>query len=251
MRILTLLISLVLISACNDTSSVNDTSPSLHIEATPEHTQAIRTLFEENLQLSISAIRLSPMPGLYEVSSAEGLFYVTGDAKFIVRGNLFSIEDERLINHTESAMNRMRVEGLLAFNDSMISYPAQDEKHKITIFTDITCGYCRRMHGQIEQYNALGISIDYMAFPRYGLSHPSFQDLVSIWCAADPVTAMTKAKAGKPVKPAQCDHQLEQHFAFAQKIGVNATPALVTADGALMPGYLPPKQLLKALEQQR
>ena len=150
-------------------------------------------------------------------------------------------------NETEEALVGVRKEGLARFNDDVIEFKAKDEKYAITIFTDITCGYCRKLHNQIEEYNAMGITVRYLAFPRGGLGSKSHDDLVSIWCATDPQAAMTNAKAGGAVSAKECETSVAEQFAFAQQVGISATPSIIMEDGTLEPGYRPPEQLLQLL----
>ena len=135
----------------------------------------------------------------------------------------------------------------------MVVYPAKNEKHVVTIFTDITCSYCRKLHAQIDEYNALGITIQYLAYPRSGLYSGNgkmskrYEDLRSIWCSENPAEAMTRAKSGSSVASRTCDDPIAEEFAFGQQIGVSGTPALILADGSLLSGYRPPADLAKIL----
>ena len=213
-----------------------------------DNDDVLRDLFENQLGLAVSEINPAAMPGLREVITSQGVFYATPDGQYLLRGLMYNLT-EGLVNETEKTMTRVRLAGVASFADSKLIFPAKDEKYKITVFTDTTCTYCRRMHSQIDEYNDLGITVEYMAFPRYGTEHPSFNELESIWCADKPQEAMTKGMAGQKVKPKQCDNRLAEQYAFAQSVGVNSTPAIIAKDGSLMPGYLPPKQLLQTLQK--
>jgi thiol:disulfide interchange protein DsbC len=118
----------------------------------------------------------------------------------------------------------------------------------LLVFTDIDCGYCRKMHSQIEEYMAEGISISYLAFPRAGLGSNSFDKFVSVWCAQDKHAALTDAKAGTDPEPLQCENPILEQYDLGRAMGVTGTPALLTLDGTLIPGYMPPEQLRQRLE---
>ena len=199
-----------------------------------------------NLGLEASKIIDSPMPGLKEVTTNRGIFYTSADGQFFIAGRLFDINNG-MKNLTENAMNELRINGVESFKDSMIVYPAKNEKYKITVFTDTTCGYCRKLHGQMSEYNDLGITVQYLAFPRGGLNSRSFYDIQSVWCADDQQKAMTASKNGESVKPANCSAPISAHYELGQAAGVNGTPAIVLDDGTMIPGYKPPSDLIQLL----
>jgi len=201
-----------------------------------------------SIGLEAQNIKDTPMSGLKEVTTNRGIFYVSADGKYFIAGRLFDLNND-MQNLTDLAMNQFRVEGIANFKDSMIVYPAKNEKYKITVFTDTTCGYCRKLHSQMSEYNDLGITVQYLAFPRGGINSKSFYDIQSVWCAADQQKAMTEAKSGDNVKSAQCSAPIEAQYNLGQASGVNGTPAIVLDDGTMIPGYKPPTDLIELLVQ--
>jgi len=117
------------------------------------------------------------------------------------------------------------------------------------VFTDIDCGYCRKLHGEIDQFNAKGITVRYLAFPRSGIGAPSYNKAVSVWCDKDPQAAMTRAKNGETLPKADCDNPVKEQYELGQLIGVQGTPAIIMEDGALLPGYVPAAKLAAALDK--
>lgn len=220
-----------------------------------EKSQAeIKKTLASSINLEIQSVKASPFPELVEVVTKQGLFYASKDGQFLVQGKLYGIGNNDVINHTEDSLAELRIEGLKQFNDDMIVYPAKNEKHQITVFTDITCGYCRKMHKQMGQYNDLGITVKYMAYPRAGVTDQlgrlsqGFKDLRSIWCHEQPSEALTKAKLGSSVAQRICESPVEAEFNFGRQVGVNSTPAIIFSNGLLLPGYREPADLLKILE---
>ncbi len=209
---------------------------------------------QETIGLTVIKASPSSFPGVAEIITDQGLFYTSFDGKYLIQGTMFNLGTDTVTNVTEKTMTAMRVEGLQKFENDMITYKAKDEKHVITVFTDITCGYCRKMHEQMDEYNALGITIRYLAYPREGIMDRAgrftkgFQDLRSIWCHEDPQTALTKAKSGMGVAQRICNKPVADEFNFARQVGVNATPAIVLANGDLRPGYVPPEDLIQYLD---
>ena len=133
--------------------------------------------------------------------------------------------------------------------DRMIVYGPDDAKHTITVFTDIDCGFCRRLHSEMDQYNKQGIAIRYLFYPRAGIGSDSYNKAVSVWCADDRHAAMDAAKAGKDIPSKTCDNPVEAHYELGQQMRVQGTPALVLSDGEIVPGYVPPAKLRRALDE--
>ena len=130
-----------------------------------------------------------------------------------------------------------------------IVFAPEEPAYELTVFTDIDCGYCRKLHDQVAEYNEEGISIRYMAYPRAGIGSRSYEKAVTVWCADDPQAAMTSAKAGEEMVPIQCDNPVAEQYQLGQAMGVSGTPALLTSDGQLIPGYVPPAQLRARLDR--
>ncbi|MCC2605246.1 thioredoxin fold domain-containing protein [Planctobacterium marinum] len=218
------------------------------VSAQEEAKVAVKSKFEDLLQMSVSSIANSPVDGVLQVMTDKGLFYVSEDAKYLLHGRIYNL-DQEMRNETEEALSGMRKSGLPQFADDVIEFKAKDEKYAITIFTDITCGYCRKLHKEIEDYNAKGITVRYLAYPRGGLGSKSYDDLVSIWCAEDPQAAMTNGKSGGNVAPKTCANSVAEQFQFAQSVGISSTPAVIFDNGLLQPGYRPAADMAKVLAE--
>lgn len=202
---------------------------------------------EAKLKMNIETVADSPIDGVLQMVTNHGLLYVTEDLNYVMSARIFNVS-EGMRDETEAAMSTVRIKGLGAFGADFIEFKAKNEKHAITVFTDITCGYCRKLHNEIADYNDAGITVRYLAFPRGGLGSKSYDDLVSIWCAEDRLDAMTKAKAsGKVAEAKTCESGVEEQFKFAQTIGVNSTPAIIFDDGTLQPGYRPAAAMAQIL----
>ena len=187
------------------------------------------------------------LAGMYEVRYGSIIVYLSGDGRYMLRGDLIDLDAGR--NVTEAARRTMRAEMVGELGEAnMIVFAPDAPKHTITVFTDVDCGYCARMHSQMADYNRLGIGIRYTAFPRAGIGSPTWDKMVSVWCADDQHTAMTDAKAGVTVKPASCDNPVERQYETGKAIGVSGTPAIVLESGDLIPGYVPPEDLLDRLD---
>ncbi|MDH3941605.1 MAG: DsbC family protein, partial [Xanthomonadales bacterium] len=151
---------------------------------------------------------------------------------------------------TETAKAEVRQELLGGIDTAkQITFAPENPEYELTVFTDIDCGYCRKLHAQVEEYNENGISIHYMAFPRAGIGSKSYDKAVSVWCAEDQQDAMTQAKMGSDPDPLQCENPIAEQYQLGMALGVTGTPALLTADGTLIPGYMPPEKLRARLDE--
>ncbi|HIA5640410.1 TPA: bifunctional protein-disulfide isomerase/oxidoreductase DsbC [Salmonella enterica] len=195
------------------------------------------------LGVQSTEIQASPVAGMKTVLTHSGVLYVTDDGKHIIQGPMYDVSGAHPVNVT----NKLLMSQLNALEKEMIVYKAPDEKHVIT--TDITCGYCHKLHEEMKDYNALGITVRYLAFPRQGLESQAEQDMKSIWCAKDKNKAFDDAMAGKGVKPASCDVNIADHYALGVQLGVSGTPAIVLSNGYVVPGYQGPKEMKAFLDE--
>lgn len=213
----------------------------------------VKAKLTQTLGFNVASIKAAPIAGMVEVITDQGLFYASADGKFLLHGKIYGLGDS-VSNLTEESLAQVRIEGMVKFSDDMIVYPAKNEKHVVTVFTDITCGYCRKMHEQIDDYNDKGITVRYLAYPRAGVKDQAgrysqgFKDLLSIWCHEDPALALTKAKSGSNVAARVCDKPIEAEFDFGRQVGVTGTPAIILANGMMVPGYQEPSKLFALLE---
>ena len=190
----------------------------------------------------------TPLDGVYEVRFGSVIVYLSADGRYMLRGDLMDLDARR--NFTEEARQSTRAEAVGALGEaSMIVFAPDTVKHTVTVFTDVDCGYCARLHRQMADYNRLGIRIRYTAFPRAGIGSPTYDKMVSVWCAADQHTAMTDAKAGMSVEAVRCDNPVRDHYEAGQAIGVTGTPAIVLESGELIPGYVPAQELASRLDE--
>jgi thiol:disulfide interchange protein DsbC len=209
-----------------------------------------RALKEIMPEIAPSEIRPSPVAGLSEVLIGPKLFYMTNDGNYLFQGSLIDIK-----TRTDISEERRKVVRLDEINkvgeNSMIIFPAEKERHTITVFTDIDCGYCRKLHKEIDQYNAKGITVRYMMFPRSGKNTPSYYKAVSVWCADDRRDALTRSKAGETLPKAECSNPVTTHMNLGELLGIQGTPAIVLDNGELLPGYVPANRLAQVLDSSR
>jgi thiol:disulfide interchange protein DsbC len=194
------------------------------------------------------AISETPIEGVLMVQIAGDIVYASADGKYLIQGRVVDMETREDL--TESAKAGLRKELLDGVDMSrQIAFSPEEPAYELMVFTDIDCGYCRKLHAQMAEYNEQGISIRYMAFPRAGIGSRSYEKAVSVWCADDQQEAMTLAKAGSDPDPQQCDNPIAEQYQLGIELGVTGTPALLTSNGQLIPGYVPPDQLRQRLDR--
>ena len=197
--------------------------------------------------VKISAINPSPIAGFKEVVVDGRVMYVSADGKYLLQGSLINLNTRTNLTEASEAVLRRDVLAKVPDSRKIIFAPA-NPKYRVTVFTDIDCGFCRKMHNQVNEYNKLGIAIDYLFFPRDGIGSESFQKAINVWCAPDRKLAMTSAKNGKTLPDKDCANSVAQDYALGRKAGVDGTPAVFAADGMQLGGCLSPQDLLKALK---
>ena len=219
------------------------------INADPDRDSLLRESVNEVFpDVEITRIRPAPIPGLYEVMLGTDMIYLSEDGRYILQGDLIDLGERINLSERERAVARKHVLESIPASES-IDFVPDSAQHTVYVFTDITCGYCRRFHGDMAELNGKGVAVRYLAFPRAGIDSESFKDMESVWCAADRNAAMTLAKQGNQVTPAQCDNPVKRQYELGQSLGVRGTPAIYLENGQEMPGYVPPDTLLQALNQ--
>ena len=214
-------------------------------KSTPELDTALTNLMPGTQPSSIDE---TAVPGLYEVSYGSTVLYFNKDASIMFRGDLIDVSSRE--NLTEKKRGEARSALLKSMDESkMIAYPAKNEKAKVTVFTDIDCPYCVKLHREMADYNDAGITIQYMAYPRAGIGSDSYKKAVNVWCSDNPQKAMGDAKEKLNIADKTCDNPVAQQFQLGQALGVNGTPSMFLEDGTSLPGYVPAQRLSDLIQQ--
>jgi len=197
--------------------------------------------------LADMSIKATPINGLYEVLSGGQVMYMTKDAQYALDGNLYDMKTRS--NLTENARGGIRLKALSELGEeNMVVYkPEGDVKHTITVFTDIYCPYCVRLHHEVDEYLMSGVKVRYIFVPFKG--QKSVDTSVSVWCAKDRNKALTMAKNGESIEKKTCDNPVSKHQVLATALGIRGTPAIMLESGELMPGYVPAAKLIKQLNR--
>ncbi|MEM8816791.1 MAG: DsbC family protein [Pseudomonadota bacterium] len=190
----------------------------------------------------------SGIEGWYKVQRGGIVAYVSDDGRYLMQGDIIDLD--RQVNLTELSRNTARRDLLSELDDrDVIAFSPADVKHTVTIFTDIECGYCRRLHAQIDEYLAEGIEVRYLLYPRNGPASRAWNTSEEVWCSADRPEALTAAKLDRDFESQSCDAStISSHYILGQEIGLSGTPSIVLEDGTLIGGYLPADALAARLQ---
>jgi thiol:disulfide interchange protein DsbC len=223
----------------------------LTIPAANADENAIRQSMAKSMPaVKIDSVKPSEVKGLYEVMVGANIFYFSEDGKYLLQGRLVDVAARKDL--TEEKLSGTRKQAIEKIGqENMIVFKPKIGKYTVTVFTDIDCGYCRKLHSEIDQYLSQGITIQYLFFPRAGKGSDSYNKAVSVWCAKDRNAALTDAKKGNTPPAKTCDNPVDEHMQLGADFDVKGTPMIVTEKGNIYPGYLPAKQLVEALESEK
>jgi len=194
--------------------------------------------------LEITQIKEAPIQGVFEVVVGSQVVYTDGNARYVIDGDLIDLATKRNFTEESRAVIRMtKIEELGEKN--MIVYTPKTVDHTITVVTDIDCPYCRRLHGEMDEYMKSGVKVRYIFMPLKGKE--DYDTTVSVWCSDDKNMALDLAKSGSEIDKASCDNPIDRHLDLARQLGVRGTPAIILANGTMLPGYVPVKKMVEQL----
>ena len=205
--------------------------------------------------VEVDVVNRAPIAGFYQVIASGQLVYVSTDGKYLLNGDLVDLGARKSLNDAAWAAYR-RAELARVPASARIEFAPPNPKYRVTVFTDVSCPYCKVLHEHIAEFNKEGIAVDYLAWPREGVTDrhgqptPVYKEMASVWCAADRQAAFTAAKDGHAPKPASCSNPVRYEYELGLKLGVNGTPAIFTPSGRQVGGYLTPAQLLQELQKE-
>ncbi len=215
-------------------------------EALEQVRAKMNAMFE---QLGPENVDRSPVDGWYTVHKGSIVAYVSEDGRYLLQGDMIDLDQQiNLSEKTRSSARRLVMSSVS--DDQVILFSPAEVKHRVTIFTDVDCTYCRKLHSEIDDYMAEGIAVRYMLYPRNGPASRSWNTSEDVWCARDRNNALTAAKLDREFETQKCDASIiTTHYMLGQDVGLTGTPAIVFDDGTLVSGYLPPAALAGRLQQ--
>lgn len=207
----------------------------------------MRAEIARRLEVNVEDVKPSPVAGLYEIRSGAEVGYVSTDGRFYVDGDVFDMQSKQNLTESRRQQGRLALLAKISDADTIVFAPAGAAKHTLTVFTDVDCTYCRRLHQEMAELNRLGIRIRYLLYPRGGPGTETWKKAEAVWCSADRKDAITRAKRGETLKAGRCETPIAEHYALGQRVGIRGTPGIVTDEGEYLAGYLPAAQMAEYL----
>ena len=208
-----------------------------------------RAVIAKRLEVSADAVRPSVVAGLYEVAHGGEVLYVTPDGRYAFTGDLYDTGSGKNLTEQRRTATRLAALKTLSDDDAIIFSP-KTPRYTVTVFTDVDCTFCRKLHSEIAEYNRLGVRVRYMFYPRSGPGSDSWRKAEVVWCSANRQDALTRAKQGGELAGKACNNTpVARTYALGQELGIRGTPGIFTDRGEYLPGYFPPAQLLEKLKE--
>ncbi len=212
-----------------------------------EDIEKIKQKIQQRLpEISITEFKPAPIPGLYEIVFGTRVAYVSADGQYILMGDLIDLDNKR--NLTAMRRGGLVLKSIDALGEAnMIVLGPAKPKRTLTVFTDVDCPYCARLHQEVPKLTQAGVKVRYLLFPRAGKGTETYMRSVAVWCAKDRVKAIGIAKSGGKLEMKNCTNPVDEHLRLGKEVGVEGTPTIVMDDGRVLPGYAPAAELLTAL----
>jgi len=202
-------------------------------------------MFEE---IEPKDVNTSPIDGWYTVQKGSVVAYVSKDGRYLLQGDLIDLDSQTNLSEQSRTNARRELMSRVAEN-RLIAFTPADVKYSVTVFTDVDCSYCRKLHSEIDEYLANGIEVKYVLYPRNGPRSKSWKTSQQVYCATDRGFALTAAKLDQSFESEVCaTNVIADNYVLGQDVGLNGTPAIVLPDGSLHAGYLPPDMLAMKLQ---
>ena len=213
---------------------------------------ALKKEFQKSLSrlssdFEISDVKETPIKGIYQVTIGPDVIYMSRDGNYVLKGEILDIGNRR--NLTEDFRAQTRINLLNTISDSeYIEFSSTKTKNYIYVFTDVDCGYCRKLHRDVPELNSMGIAVRYLAYPRAGVDSIIGEEMRNVWCAENRQKALTTSKNRQPIEVKICDAPIARHHALGRELGVTGTPAIFLENGRKLPGYIPPDELYEQIQ---
>ena len=212
---------------------------------------ALKKEFQKSLSrlssdFEISDVKETPIKGIYQVTIGPDVIYMSRDGNYVLKGEILDIGNRR--NLTEDFRAQTRINLLNTISDGeYIEFSSTKTKNHIYVFTDVDCGYCRKLHRDVPELNSMGIAVRYLAYPRAGVDSIIGEEMRNVWCAENRQKALTTSKNRQPIEVKICDAPIARHHALGRELGVTGTPAIFLENGRKLPGYIPPDELYEQI----
>ena len=239
-RFIIFLLSITILASCSNTN--NKDGAKNNIDGAKK---AIKDAYPD---ITVDNIRVFN-DKFFEVTVQKEIFYMTKDYKNLIAGNIIELKTGE--NLTEKRKENARISLINNLDtNGMIIYKPKKTNHVLTVFTDTSCPYCKKLHDEIDNLITNNIEVRYVLFSRNGNNDDAFRQMVSIWCSSDRLKNLDAAFDGDFIKnDNSCENPISKNYTSAQNLGVTGTPMIFTGDGKLIAGYRPSREIIAYLER--
>jgi thiol:disulfide interchange protein DsbC len=221
--------------------------PTISADTAKQITEKLKPLFGS----APDSIKPSQITGVYAVSFGMELLYTNADGRYVFSGDLIDTQTRSNLSEHARASGRKAIMDKADASKTITFKAKGEEKHVMSVFTDVSCPYCVKLHHEVPKLNEMGVTVHYYAYPRAGVGSGPYKEMVSAWCSTDSQKAIVELMDGKTLDPKDCTNPVADHYALGQKVGVNGTPAIVTQDGVMIAGFRPAQEMFEALEESK
>ena len=212
---------------------------------------ALKKEFQKSLSrlssdFEISDVKETPIKGIYQVTIGPDVIYMSRDGNYVLKCEILDIGNRRNLTEDFHAQKRINLLNTIA-DSEYIEFSSTKTKNHIYVFTDVDCGYCRKLHRDVPELNSMGIAVRYLAYPRAGVDSIIGEEMRNVWCAENRQKALTTSKNRQPIEVKICDAPIARHHALGRELGVTGTPAIFLENGRKLPGYIPPDELYEQI----
>jgi thiol:disulfide interchange protein DsbC len=207
----------------------------------------VRVEIARQLDVKPEDVKPSPVAGLYEIRSGAEVGYVSADGRFYFDGDVFDMKSKQNLTEPRRQEGRLDILATIPDSEAIVFSPTGAVRHTLTVFTDVDCGYCRRMHREIAEFNRLGFRVRYVMYPSGGPDSEAWRKAEAVLCSADRREALTRAKRGEAVSAAKCATRIAENHSVGERLGIRGTPGIITDSGEYLAGYLPAASMAEYL----
>lgn len=210
-------------------------------------TEAATLLKDLIPNLKVGDVRVSPVKAMWELvieaNNKKGIVYVDFSKKHFVSGSIVLIKEKKnLTQERFEDINRVDV-SQIPLTDAIV-VGNKTAKHKVIVFTDPDCSFCKKLHAEIKKVVQERKDVAFYK-KMYPLRiHPeAYEKSKAIVCEKS-LELLENAFEKKPLPKPKCDTTVvDENIKLAEKLGISGTPALIMPDGRLISGYREAKVL--------
>ena len=185
----------------------------------------------------VDRVQRSEIPALFEVVMGKNAAYTDTTGRYFVFGHLFDMKEQR-----DLTADRVEKAARIAFGELPLADAIKTVRGKgervLAVFSDPDCPYCRRLEAELVKLD--NVTLYTFPYPLEGLHAEAKDKSIAVWCAANRSQAWAELmKSGKAPVSRTCDHPIERNIQLGQRLGIQGTPTLLSADGRTLPGAAP------------